>query len=153
MPYSSRPSRTRCPSIIPPMPDSPPSTISGPEQDPRIYFAAERTLLAWIRTGLALMGLGFAIARFGLFIRQLQLSTPPHSTGAASGAGSAFTGISLIVLGVLINILGAVDYWLTVRALHAGKWIPGRISKMAVTLAMVLAILGAIMAIRLFLLE
>lgn len=135
------------------MPDIPPSAISGPEQDPRIYFAAERTFLAWIRTGLALMGLGFAIARFGLFIRQLHISTAPHSVGAIPSAGSSFTGISLIVLGVLVNILGTVDYSLTIRALHAGRWIPGRVSKMAVTLAMVLAILGAVMAIRLFLLD
>ena len=31
------------------------------------YLAAERTFLAWIRTGLALMGFGFVVARFGLF--------------------------------------------------------------------------------------
>jgi putative membrane protein len=33
------------------------------------YLAAERTLLAWIRTGLALMGFGFVVARFGLFLQ------------------------------------------------------------------------------------
>ena len=32
-----------------------------PEQDPRVYFAAERTFLAWIRTGLGLKGVGFAV--------------------------------------------------------------------------------------------
>jgi putative membrane protein len=37
--------------------------------DPRVYFAAERTLLAWIRTGLTVVGLGFVVARFGLFFR------------------------------------------------------------------------------------
>lgn len=41
------------------------------ERDPRVYFAAEPTFLAWIRTGLALMGVGFAVARFGLFLRGL----------------------------------------------------------------------------------
>jgi putative membrane protein len=40
------------------------------EKDPRVYFAAERTFLAWIRTGLGLMGIGFAVSRFGLFLRQ-----------------------------------------------------------------------------------
>ena len=41
---------------------------SGPSD----YLAAERTFLAWIRTGLALMGFGFVVARFGLFLRMLQ---------------------------------------------------------------------------------
>ncbi len=38
--------------------------------DPRVSLAAERTFLAWIRTGLALMGFGFVVARFGLFLRE-----------------------------------------------------------------------------------
>jgi putative membrane protein len=38
--------------------------------DPRVDMAAERTFLAWIRTGLALMGFGFVVARFGLFLRE-----------------------------------------------------------------------------------
>ena len=44
------------------------------EQDPRVYFAAERTFLAWIRTGLGLMGVGFAVSRFGLFLREFTAS-------------------------------------------------------------------------------
>ncbi len=44
----------------------------GAEKDPRVYFAAERTFLAWIRTGLGLMGAGFAVSRFGLFLREVQ---------------------------------------------------------------------------------
>src|SRR6266852_2733674 len=41
---------------------------------PADYLAAERTLLAWIRTGLALMGFGFVVARFGLLLQQLQIA-------------------------------------------------------------------------------
>ncbi|HLX94690.1 MAG TPA: DUF202 domain-containing protein, partial [Verrucomicrobiae bacterium] len=37
-------------------------------------MAAERTFLAWIRTGIALMGFGFVIARFGLFLQELVLN-------------------------------------------------------------------------------
>ena len=36
--------------------------------DPRVFFAAERTLLAWNRTSLSLMAFGFVIERFGLFV-------------------------------------------------------------------------------------
>ncbi|HET6326866.1 MAG TPA: DUF202 domain-containing protein [Planctomycetaceae bacterium] len=54
--------------------------------DPRVYFAAERTLLAWVRTGLAMMGFGFVVARFGLFLRELaseQGGTPPQHTAVS----------------------------------------------------------------------
>jgi len=54
-----------------------------PQDDPRVYFAAERTFLAWIRTGLGLMGVGFAVSRFGLFLRQMSAERnqmPVHTT-------------------------------------------------------------------------
>ena len=67
------------------------------------YLAAERTLLAWIRTGLALMGFGFVVARFGLFLQELQVAQhilPPRSYGL-----SLWFGTALIALGVIVNIL------------------------------------------------
>ena len=45
---------------------------SNSSEDPRVRFAIERTLLAWVRTGLALMGFGFVVARFGLFLREIE---------------------------------------------------------------------------------
>ena len=47
----------------------------GPIDDPRVYLAAERTFLAWIRTSVSLMGFGFVIARFALFLRGYGLTT------------------------------------------------------------------------------
>jgi putative membrane protein len=38
-----------------------------PVADLRDYLAEERTFLAWIRTGISLMGFGFVVARFGIF--------------------------------------------------------------------------------------
>jgi putative membrane protein len=124
------------------MPDAP--APPSPEKDPRVYFAAERTLLAWIRTGLALMGFGFAIARFGLFLRQMQAaqtSLPVHSSW-----GSPLTGVVLIALGVLVNLTGSFQYASTIRQLSEGSWIPGRVSRTGIALAILLAILGALMA-------
>ncbi|RIK82863.1 MAG: hypothetical protein DCC67_06650 [Planctomycetota bacterium] len=75
--------------------------------DPRVYFAAERTLLAWLRTGLALVGLGFVVARFGLFLRMIrgQVNATPHF-------GSTIIGVGLVVLGAIAIALAA---WQHVR--------------------------------------
>ena len=52
----------------------PPSNLSD-------YLVAERTFLAWIRTGLALAGFGFVIARFGLFLRAMRLDQEVSGPG------------------------------------------------------------------------
>ena len=72
--------------------------------DPRVYFAAERTVLAWIRTGLTLMGFGFVVARFGLFLSMIQ----PHAS--TSHPLSLFVGVSLVMLGVFTIAASAVQH-------------------------------------------
>jgi putative membrane protein len=62
--------------------------------DPRVYFAAERTLLAWIRTGLAVIGLGFVVARFGLFLRMLR-----NGPDVGPHVGSTLIGVGLVAMG------------------------------------------------------
>jgi len=117
------------------------------EQDPRVYFAAERTFLAWIRTGIALMGFGFAIARFGLFLRQMQSMQSnmlPHST-----SGSPSTGVTLIALGILVNVAATISHVRTIRQLSSGTWVPGRVSRTAIILSTLLVLLGTGMAIYL----
>jgi putative membrane protein len=75
--------------------------------DPRVYFAAERTLLAWVRSGLTVIALGFVVARFGLFLALMSASrvasTGDHQTHWLSNT----LGISLVVLGAAA-ILGAL---------------------------------------------
>ncbi len=116
----------------------------GAEKDPRVYFAAERTFLAWIRTGLGLMGIGFAVSRFGLFLRQLS-SSQLHSAAHATGL-SAWSGVALVGLGVVVNLTAVLRHFQLVRELSSGTWIPGRISRDAVILALVLAGVGLAMA-------
>jgi len=71
----------------------------------REHLANERTLLAWVRTSVALMGLGFVVARFGLFLRQLALerAAPPEPSHASEVIGAALVGAS-VVLAVLSTI-------------------------------------------------
>ena len=49
------------------------------DSDPRVFFAAERTLLAWLRTGLTIIALGFVVSRFGLFVRLLVMQSQGSS--------------------------------------------------------------------------
>lgn len=79
------------------------------EETLRLHQANERTMLAWIRTGIALMAFGFAIARFGVFLRQVSsvgsLPLPVHH-----GVGSTWVGAALVALGMLANLLATVRY-------------------------------------------
>lgn len=70
--------------------------------DPRVFFAAERTLLAWNRTGLTLMAFGFVVERFGLFVHMLR-QVPGHTGRDLSfWIGIGFIGLALIVIGFSI---------------------------------------------------
>ncbi len=120
------------------------STDKPAEQDPRVYFAAERTFLAWIRTGLGLMGIGFAVSRFGLFLRQIsavETHVPAHSTGL-----SLWSGVGLVALGVLVNLVSVARHIQLVHQLSSGTWQPGRVSRDAVVLGLILAAVGVGMA-------
>ncbi len=77
------------------------------EADPRVYFAAERTLLAWIRTGMTIMAFGFVIARFGLFLRLLRAGDgqPLPTRGV-----SPYLGAALVVIGVVAVSAGTKRY-------------------------------------------
>ena len=76
--------------------------------DPRVFFAAERTLLAWVRTGLTVIALGFVVARFALFLSFWAGPSGVPSSGSADTAHwpSGLLGIVLVLSGSII-ILGA----------------------------------------------
>jgi putative membrane protein len=119
------------------------------EQDPRVYFAAERTFLAWLRTGLGLMGVGFAVSRFGLFLRELN-PRDSHLSAHATGL-SLWSGVALVTLGVIVNIGAVVSHVRLVHELNSGTWTAGRVSIGAVVLGVLLAAVGLGMAIYLVL--
>ncbi len=110
------------------------------------YLAAERTLLAWIRTGLALMGFGFVVARFGLFLQQLKII---ESSSAEQSYGlSIWFGTALIALGVLVNIFAGTHHLRLVRELDRGETSSQR-PTMAAAFTYILALVGLAMTIYL----
>ena len=121
-----------------------------PPEDPRVRFAAERTLLAWMRTGLALMGFGFVVARFGLFLREIaaagQVAAHPHSTG-----WSLWIGTALIGLGVAVSLLASSEYYRFVSLSKQGRIYTPRTAMLAVVVGVILALLGIVMALYLIL--
>ncbi len=91
---------------------------------PTDHLANERTFLAWLRTGLSILGLGFVVAKFGLWLRQLSMldGTPRvPRTGASLLLGLALLAASALVIG-----LSAIHYQKNRRALERGSFVPAR---------------------------
>ena len=80
-------------------------------------MANTRTLLAWIRTSVALIGLGFVVARFGLFLRALDAQA---GRGGGAPALSGAIGVGLVLIGVLVTVLSLRRFRQIERAIDAG---------------------------------
>lgn len=89
--------------------------------DPRVFFAAERTLLAWMRSGLTVMALGFVVARFGLFLAVIAASSPNAAALDAHRAHwpSSALGIALVVFGAGTILAALRNHHSYVRSLPA----------------------------------
>lgn len=113
---------------------------SEPDRDPRVFLAAERTLLAWVRTGLAMMGFGFVVARFGLFLRELaavELREPSQHAHVSLWAGTALVG-----MGVVVNLISAINHARFIDRFNNGRPLRARPVSMGVVVSLLLALLG-----------
>lgn len=85
------------------------------------HLANERTFLAWVRTGVAIVVFGFAIGRFAIAIRQLMQIQGGSST---TGGISVWFGTAAIIGGVALTLAGLVRYRHTRAQLEAGRFAP-----------------------------
>jgi putative membrane protein len=116
-----------------------------PESDPRVFFAAERTLLAWLRTGLTIIALGFVVSRFGLFVQLLaaQSKTPSAVTHSTL---SAALGVSFVIIGALAIVAAAIQHQRFIATLPQTD-LPRTYSKVfALVLSLLVAALGIALA-------
>ncbi len=112
--------------------------------DPRVLFAAERTLLAWNRTAVSLITLGFVIERFGLFIEAM------HFSDASGQRQMSFViGLALIGFASLISVLSLVQFRRFLKQLSAAE-IPAGYMQWQGTLAnSLVAVLGVMLIVYL----
>lgn len=114
------------------------------------YLANERTFLSWLRTSIALVGLGFIIARFGLFLREFNLLAGIEVGAAgqiAESSSSSFLGLSMVALGVALIIYALKNYLDTNKDIENGRYVPK--SKIIYAAGIALAIFGAVMVVYL----
>lgn len=84
------------------------------------FLANERTFLAWVRTSIAVISLGFVVAKFGLWLRELSTHFDPQAHTPRTG-NSLYIGIAMMVFGGLLAILAARRYHVVNGAIERGE--------------------------------
>jgi putative membrane protein len=118
-----------------------------PVADLRDYLAEERTFLAWIRTGIALMGFGFVVARFGIFGDEPQMSQQAQAVHPHEF--SLWVGAALIAIGATVNLFSAQRFARLVGKLNRDHFVDRSLSRQGVIVALFLALLGIAITIYL----
>jgi putative membrane protein len=114
------------------------------DNDPRVFFAAERTLLAWLRTGLTIIAIGVVLARFGLFLELLAVQVP--AAARAGTAGSAVFGVAFVLVGAFAIVAAVVQHRRFVATLPAVDMPPQYSRGFAIALSLAVALLGFALA-------
>jgi putative membrane protein len=109
-----------------------------------VLFAAERTLLAWQRSAIALMGFGFVVERFGLFL-QMAAHTPPSQSQRGFSLG---LGVVLLLLGAAVALISARQFRQVAKNLDPVVVPPGYWTYFGVGLNVVISLVALVFALR-----
>jgi putative membrane protein len=112
--------------------------------DPRVLFAAERTLLAWQRNALALMGFGFVVERFGLFL-QMVAHQPLSGSQRSFSLG---VGVLLLLLGAAVALISARQFTRLAKNLDPAVVPPGYWTHAGVALNIIIAVVALALAVH-----
>jgi putative membrane protein len=111
--------------------------------DPRVPFAAERTLLAWLRAGIGLVGLGFVVARFGLFVHALRAGRAEPAPPAAEEYATGLAGIALVFIGMGAMLAAARQHARFLAGWPAHDFPPGYSTRSVLVLTVLVALISA----------
>lgn len=113
--------------------------------DPRVLFAAERTLLAWSRTSLSMMAFGFVIERFGLFVEM----AGKHEIVDSQRHLAFVLGISFIVIATFLAVYSGVQHWRVLKTLRPAEIPAGYDTHIGMVVNGAIALLGLLLAVYL----
>ena len=118
-----------------------------PTGNPLDHLANERTFLAWIRTSVAIMGFGFVVVKFSLFIKQISLVLADKQAVLPGKGYSSEIGTLLVGLGVFIALFSYLRYRITEKQLINRAYKPSLLPSLFITVA--IAIIGILLVIYL----